>query len=107
MGVVLTNRQYARAGNRLDLRDALALLRRCAAGGATFADLMTATGRSRASTLRMLAALEEHLDVRIAYVPGDDHPQQGGHYRVEDWGMLRRQRVLAGERPRNLSSPQS
>lgn len=86
-------RHYAKPGARLDVRDALALLRRAGAGRATLADLMAATGRSRASTTRMLASLESLLGVRVVYVPGDEHPQRGGHYRVESWGMLRRDKV--------------
>lgn len=75
----------APAAIALDAARLRALLR-ALAGGATLEELRAATGRSRPSVYRDMAALRE-LGVGVEI--------EGGVYRVRDWGVFDPERVAS------------
>lgn len=76
-------------GARPDLRLLLALLRDLHADPlANLAERAERLETSPATIKRALAQAEEALDVRVS------HDRRRG-YRIEDWGLLNRSRVLA------------
>lgn len=83
-------RHYAKRGSRVNLSDLLALLRALGTDGASLAELLAATERSRAAVMRLLADAGL-LGVRIEW------RAESGRYHVAEWGMLRRSRVLSGD----------
>ena len=79
--------QKKRAGRpKISLREALVVLRNMEKGRGTISALERAAQVSRATVYRLLADCEAELGVRFKYT--------GGTYSVQDWGLLRRRRVL-------------
>lgn len=61
--------------------------------GVTAEALAELAGISRASFKRLLANAERVLEVRVRWVRYS-LGRKGGRYRVEDWGLLREERVM-------------
>lgn len=86
-GVRRRHFQMKRAGRpKVSFREALVVLRNMENGKGTISALERAARVSRATVYRLLADCEAELGVRFKYT--------GRTYSVQDWGLLRRCRVL-------------
>jgi hypothetical protein len=77
----------------LPLRETIAILRVIATGRATIADLTQAVHMSRATVYRLLTGCKRDLGMRIDC--------ESRVFKLRDWGLLNRRRVLRETRRRH------
>lgn len=80
-------RSSASKSPKLPIREALAILRACARGTCDAEELADIAG-SRSTFFRILRSLRKELGVSI------DWDASLGGYRVTDWGLINRRRLI-------------
>lgn len=83
------SREQQATGRLIDIEQARLVLRLIERGGMRDASLVKASGIARATLYRLLARLEDLLEVRVE--PSDEG------LRVASWGGLRKQWVMRNE----------